>query len=131
LTTGFGYTTCSLFIYAYGAQGGGAPSSQIEGTQSSLSDLLLFENDEAPGVPLIDVSGGFELRGGTEPMASSGCAADFPSPSAHREIHGVLLSKGREATTARRVQTEPETGSAVPALDRDLRSPPPIRFSIA
>jgi len=23
--------------------------------QSSLSDLLLFENDEAPGVPLVDV----------------------------------------------------------------------------
>ena len=30
-------------------------SSQIEGTQSSLSDLLLFENDELPGVPLADV----------------------------------------------------------------------------
>ena len=26
-------------------------SSQIEGTQSSLSDLLLFEADELPGVP--------------------------------------------------------------------------------
>ena len=30
-------------------------SSQIEGTQSSLSDLLLFENDEVPHVPLDDV----------------------------------------------------------------------------
>ncbi len=30
-------------------------SSQIEGTQSSLSDLLLFENSEAPGVPVSDV----------------------------------------------------------------------------
>ena len=30
-------------------------SSQIEGTQSSLSDLLLFESEEAPGVPLDDV----------------------------------------------------------------------------
>lgn len=30
-------------------------SSQIEGTQSSLSDLLLFELDQAPGVPLVDV----------------------------------------------------------------------------
>jgi hypothetical protein len=26
-------------------------SSQIKGTQSSLSDFLLLENDEAPGVP--------------------------------------------------------------------------------
>jgi hypothetical protein len=30
-------------------------SSQIEGTQSSLSDLLLYETDQAPGVPLDDV----------------------------------------------------------------------------
>ena len=30
-------------------------SSQIEGTQSSLSDLLLFEQDVAPGVPVEDV----------------------------------------------------------------------------
>lgn len=30
-------------------------SSQIEGTQSSLSDLLLYENAETPGVPLDDV----------------------------------------------------------------------------
>jgi Fic family protein len=30
-------------------------SSQIEGTQSSLSDLLLFENEEVPGTPIEDV----------------------------------------------------------------------------
>jgi len=30
-------------------------SSMIEGTQSSLSDLLLFELDQEPGVPLNDV----------------------------------------------------------------------------
>lgn len=30
-------------------------SSQIEGTQSSLADLLLYEIDEQPGVPLADV----------------------------------------------------------------------------
>ena len=30
-------------------------SSQIEGTQSSLSDLLLYESEQAPGVPLDDV----------------------------------------------------------------------------
>ncbi|MGD0105378.1 MAG: Fic/DOC family N-terminal domain-containing protein [Rhodopila sp.] len=29
-------------------------SSQIEGTQSSLSDLLLYEAEEAPGVPIDD-----------------------------------------------------------------------------
>ena len=30
-------------------------ASQIEGTQSSLSDLLLFELEEAPGIPMDDV----------------------------------------------------------------------------
>ncbi len=44
----------SLFIYAY-VRKEAVLSSQIEGTHSSLPDLLLFENDEAPGVPLNDV----------------------------------------------------------------------------
>ena len=84
----------SLFIYAY-VRKEAVLSSQIEGTQSSLSDLLLFENNEAPGVPLEDVQevsnyvaalnhGMERLRGG------------FPlSLRLIREIHGVLLSKGR------------------------------------
>ena len=83
-----------LFIYTY-VRKEAVLSSQIEGTQSSLSDLLLFENDEAPGVPLADVQevsnyvaalnhGLARLRGG------------FPlSLRLIREIHEVLLAKGR------------------------------------
>ena len=44
----------ALFLYAY-VRKEAVLSSQIEGTQSSLSDLLLFELEEAPGVPLDDV----------------------------------------------------------------------------
>jgi Fic family protein len=44
----------SLFLYAY-VRKEALLSSQIEGTQSSLSDLPLFENSEAPGVPIQDV----------------------------------------------------------------------------
>jgi len=44
----------SLFLYMY-VRKEAVLSSQIEGTQSSLSDLLLFENAEAPGVPIDDV----------------------------------------------------------------------------
>lgn len=40
----------SLFIYFY-VRKEAVLSSQIEGTQSSLSDLLLFERDELPAVP--------------------------------------------------------------------------------
>jgi Fic family protein len=83
-----------LFIYGY-VRKEAVLSSQIEGTQSSVSDLLLFESDEAPGVPLNDVlevsnyvaaltHGVERLRGG------------FPlSLRLIREIHEVLLAKGR------------------------------------
>ncbi len=43
-----------LFLYAY-VRREAVLSSQIEGTQSSLSDLLLFELEEAPGSPINDV----------------------------------------------------------------------------
>src|SRR5260221_14297159 len=41
----------SLFLYMY-IRKEAVLSSQIEGTQSSLSDLLLFESRETPGVPI-------------------------------------------------------------------------------
>jgi hypothetical protein len=44
----------ALFLYAF-VRKEAVLSSQIEGTQSSLSDLLLFEIEEAPGVPFDDV----------------------------------------------------------------------------
>ena len=40
----------NIFLYAY-VRREAVLSSQIEGTQSSLADLLLFELEEAPGVP--------------------------------------------------------------------------------
>ena len=43
-----------LFLYSY-VRREAVFSSQIEGTQSSLSDLLLFELEEIPGTPLDDV----------------------------------------------------------------------------
>ena len=42
-----------LFLYMY-IRKEAVLSSQIEGTQSSLSDLLLHENKQAPGVPVDD-----------------------------------------------------------------------------
>ena len=44
----------TIFLYTY-VRKEAVLSSQIEGTQSSLSDLLLFELDAAPGVPFDDV----------------------------------------------------------------------------
>ncbi|OIQ87005.1 adenosine monophosphate-protein transferase SoFic [mine drainage metagenome] len=85
-----------LFLYTY-VRREAVLSSQIEGTQSSLSDLLLFELNDAPGAPLGDVvevsnyvaaleHGLTRLRGG------------FPlSNRLLREVHGKLLARGRGA----------------------------------
>lgn len=84
----------SLFIYTY-VRKEAVLSSQIEGTQSSLSDLLLFEHDEVPGVPTADVQ---EVSNYVAAM-NHGLArmrAGFPlSLRLIREIHKILLSKGR------------------------------------
>lgn len=84
----------SLFLYSY-VRKEAVLSSQIEGTQSSLSDLLLFELDETPGVPLDDV---VEVSNYVAAL-DHGLARlreGFPlSLRLIREIHGVLLSRGR------------------------------------
>lgn len=84
----------TLFLYMY-VRKEAVLSSQIEGTQSSLADLLLFELHEAPGVPVDDV---VEVSNYVAAM-EHGLArirGDFPlSNRLIREIHEVLLSKGR------------------------------------
>src|SRR5471030_2315993 len=44
----------NLFLYSY-VRKEAVMSSQIEGTQSSLTDLMLFEMAGLPGVPMDDV----------------------------------------------------------------------------
>lgn len=84
-----------LFIYAY-VRKEALLSSQIEGTRSSLSDLLMFEADEAPGAPVVDdvveVSTYVNaLEYGLEQIEQG----RFISDRLIREIHGRLLSEGR------------------------------------
>ncbi len=82
-----------LFIYSY-VRKEAVLSSQIEGTQSSLDDLLLFENDATPGVPLDDVQ---EVSNYVAAM-NHGLRRLKKLPLSLRlikEIHGVLLTKGR------------------------------------
>ena len=83
-----------LFLYMY-VRKEAVLSSQIEGTQSSLSDLLLFELKEAPGVPLNDVIEVSNYVAALE-HGLSRCVGGFPlSNRLIREIHGVLLKGGR------------------------------------
>ncbi len=70
-------------------------SSQIEGTQSSLSDLLLFEIDQQPGVPLDDAH---EVSRCVAAMAhgTRRLREGFPlSLRLLRDMHGVLLDHPR------------------------------------
>jgi len=67
----------------------------IEGTQSSLSDLLLFDLDQEPGVPLDDVR---EVSNYVAALDHGLRLLDNGLPLSlrlFREIHGVLLTKGR------------------------------------
>ncbi|HEX6322886.1 MAG TPA: Fic family protein [Vicinamibacterales bacterium] len=130
-------------------------SSEIEGTQSSLADLLLWELEEAPGVPLSDVEevsryvaalehGVARVRGG------------FPlSARLLREIHAELMTGAPDAKAPgefRRTQnwiggTRPGNAHFVPpppdrlagclsALeqflhDKPARTPPLIKAALA
>ena len=87
----------TLFIYFY-IRKEAVLSSQIEGTQSSIADLLLYESDEAPGVPLNDVE---EVSSYVAAMnhGLKRLGEGFPlSLRLLREIHEVLLSPGRGST---------------------------------
>ncbi len=84
----------SLFIYLY-VRKEALLSSQIEGTQSSFADLLLYESNEVPGVPLDDVEEVSTyiaaLNHGIRRLREG-----FPlSLQLIREIHEILLATGR------------------------------------
>jgi Fic family protein len=117
-----------LLLYTY-VRKEAVLSSQIEGTQSTLDDLLAHELGEAPGVPIEDVAevssyvaamthGLERLRGG------------FPlSNRLLREMHEILLATGRGAQKTpgdfRRSQnwiggTRPGNAAFVPPPPQDV-----------
>jgi len=119
-----------LFTYFY-IRKEAVLSSQIEGTQSSLQELLLFELDEARGAPMDDV----------QVVSSYVRALDYGIQNIRdnkglplslrllREMHGILLEKGRgsEKTPGefRRSQNwvggrKPSTATYVPPPLEDL-----------
>jgi cell filamentation protein, protein adenylyltransferase len=82
----------SQFLYSY-IRKEAVLSSQIEGTQSSLSDLLLFENEAAPGVPIDDVEETINyvaaMRHGLDRIQSG----ELPlSNRLIREVHARLMA---------------------------------------
>jgi len=113
------------FLYSY-IRKEAVLSSQIEGTQSSLSDLLLFEHDVASGVPLEDVRETSNyiaaMSHGLKRMEEG-----FPlSLRLLREIHELLLSGGRggERAPGEFRRTQNWIGGTRPGNARYV--PPPV-----
>lgn len=112
-----------LFLYSY-VRREAVLSSQIEGTQSSLSDLLMFELGDAPGVPMDDVVEVSNYVAALE-HGLQRLKEDFPLCNRLlREMHKKLLASGRGAEKApgefRRTQnwiggTRPGNAHFVPA----------------
>ena len=116
----------SLFLYMY-IRKEAVLSSQIEGTQSSLSDLLLYENLETPGVPVDDVaevsSYVSAMNYGLERLK------EFPlSLRLIREIHGILLknSRGRNKSPGEFRYSQNWIGGTRPSNARYV--PPPTEY---
>ncbi len=89
----------SLFLYMY-VRKEAVLSSMIEGTQSSFSDLLLFELDQEPGVPLDDVR---EVNNYVAALDHGLRLLEQGLPLSLRmlrEIHGVMMRKGRGSNQA-------------------------------
>lgn len=86
----------SLFLYSY-IRKEAVLSSQIEGIQSSIADLMRFEATDAPGAPanndVVEVSNYVRaMQHGLRRLRQD----DFPlSNRLLREIHAELLSRGR------------------------------------
>jgi Fic family protein len=101
-------------------------SSQIEGTQSSLSDLLLFEHEAAPSVPVGDVEQASKYAAamgrGIEMLSSEGLPL---SNRVLKEVHGVLMTgaRGGEREPGRFRRSQNWIGGTRPSTARFV--PPP------
>ena len=113
----------AMFLYSY-VRKEAVLSSQIEGTQSSLADLLMFEEDAAPGVPIDDVT---EVSCYVAALEHGMARLAQGLPLSSRlicELHARLMQSGRGAGKSpgqyRRIQNwvggpSPNAASLVPA----------------
>ncbi|TCJ12994.1 Fic family protein [Parasulfuritortus cantonensis] len=87
----------TLFLYFY-VRKEALLSSQIEGTQSSLSDLLLFEGEQTPVAGLDDVREVSNYVAAMDHGLRRMRQDNFPlSLRLIREMHAILLREGRGA----------------------------------
>jgi Fic family protein len=114
----------NLFLYMY-VRNEAVLSSQIEGTQSTLSDLLLFEHDGVPSVPLADVK---EVSAYVRAL-NHGVRrlADLPiSTRLLAEVHRELLSgtRGNDKAPGEVRTTQNWIGGSMPGNAHFVPPPP-------
>jgi Fic family protein len=102
-------------------------SSQIEGTQSTLADLLLFESKERPGVPLADV----EEVANYIAAIRYGISRLKTLPMSLRlikELHGILLkgTRGKNKDPGEFRRTQNWIGGSRPSKAMFVPPPPNI-----
>jgi Fic family protein len=103
-------------------------SAQIEGTQSSLSELLIFEHEDAPGAPRPEVAEPLNyvraLYHGLERLDSG-----FPlSNRLLREVHAILLdgTRGQNQDPGHFRRTQNWIGGSRPGNARYVPPPPQL-----
>lgn len=85
-----------LFTYLY-IRKEAVLSSQIEGTQTTLSQLLLYETEQSPGVPLVDVKEVLNYVNALQHGIKSITTPNRPPISLRliKEMHAILLKNAR------------------------------------
>ena len=113
------------FLYSY-VRKEAVLTAQIEGTQSSLSELLLFEHEEAPGIPKPEIAEPLNyvraLYHGLDRLEGG-----FPlSNRLLREIHAVLVqgTRGGELTPGEFRRSQNWIGGTRPGNARFVPPPP-------
>ena len=117
----------ALFIYMY-VRKEALLSSQIEGTQSSFSDLMLFEHNQKPEVSIEDVE---EVSNYVKAInyGIERLKGDFPlSLRLLKEIHGILLAgtRGASQTPGEFRRSQNWIGGTRPGNARFV--PPPVEY---
>ena len=112
----------ALFLYSY-VRKEAVLSSQIEGTQSSISDLLLFELDEAPGVPVEDaVEVSNYVAALDHGLSASPRGLPALQPADPRDPRRPALTRARQRQGSRRVPAIAELAGRHAAGQRRLRA---------
>ena len=101
-------------------------SSQIEGTQSTLTDLLQYEAEGAPGAPVDDVREVSRYVAALDHGIARLRAGMPLSLRLVRELHGVLMAEGRgsQQTPGEFRRTQNWIGGTRPGTARFV--PPPV-----